>query len=515
MSLPFVPRSLRKPSKPTSCTQRYLAQPISTPIDRDLRSVDEPSAPKRKERQLSGQDGTHEEDLAILLSLALSDHALWKDPALRDPNRDGYVALAMLLDTASAAAGFTQSPSEMTVVKALRQHSNDIFDIQMIMMNTSHSTRYASGTAGGFQVRRRDWHSVVQQFHAFNRNYWQSRTIYIENIPPSQRSIVGIARFIISLLFDPFSIEHANHIQTITIPSHHRDVSFAPPKCKGFALVTLSLLDDVEKLLRRWPWNCTDSSDAPGNERKSDFTDAATFAGFRTLPKARWDELQNEYEAYRTGLLTEVASSHRTHGYTSSSVQPFSTAKVVPSRPAIARESSKYKSDTPQATLGSTTPYPPNCLIFISNIHPATNKTTLRTLLSAAFQQGDLSPDGVDYVDFIKGLDTCYIRLATPKHAECILIHFASRTVIQSSALDSSGKDSTLATTRKPLRLELVQGRKEELYWERVPEKVRRQAVQRALSLNLAHPGPDSREGLDESTTAESEGQRRKKQKRH
>jgi len=31
--------------------------------------------------------------------------------------------------------------------------------------------------------------------------------------------------------------------------------------------------------------------------------------------------------------------------------------------------------------------------------------------------------------------------------------------------------------------MELVEGKKEELYWEKVPEKVRRQAVQNALVL--------------------------------
>ena len=32
--------------------------------------------------------------------------------------------------------------------------------------------------------------------------------------------------------------------------------------------------------------------------------------------------------------------------------------------------------------------------------------------------------------------------------------------------------------------MELVEGKKEELYWEKVPEKARRQAVQNALKLS-------------------------------
>ena len=45
------------------------------------------------------------------------------------------------------------------------------------------------------------------------------------------------------------------------------------------------------------------------------------------------------------------------------------------------------------------------------------------------------------------------------------------------------GSDSVLPN--KPMVLELVQGRKEHLYWENVPEKVRKHAVQRALNLRV------------------------------
>lgn len=36
----------------------------------------------------------------------------------------------------------------------------------------------------------------------------------------------------------------------------------------------------------------------------------------------------------------------------------------------------------------------------------------------------------------------------------------------------------------KPIIVELVEGKKEELYWEKVPEKSRRQAVQNILQLS-------------------------------
>ena len=41
------------------------------------------------------------------------------------------------------------------------------------------------------------------------------------------------------------------------------------------------------------------------------------------------------------------------------------------------------------------------------NIHPDTNKTTLKSLFAQAFQDGS----SLDYVDFSRGMDTVRVRL--------------------------------------------------------------------------------------------------------
>lgn len=49
--------------------------------------------------------------------------------------------------------------------------------------------------------------------------------------------------------------------------------------------------------------------------------------------------------------------------------------------------------------------YPTNCLVFVKNINPQTNKTTLKTLFSRATEASGT----IDYVDFNKGLDSVCI----------------------------------------------------------------------------------------------------------
>ena len=60
--------------------------------------------------------------------------------------------------------------------------------------------------------------------------------------------------------------------------------------------------------------------------------------------------------------------------------------------------------------LDASAPFPPGCLVFVRNVHPETNKTTLKTLFSAhAFGRdssaaSSSSAVAIDYVDYNKGM---------------------------------------------------------------------------------------------------------------
>lgn len=54
--------------------------------------------------------------------------------------------------------------------------------------------------------------------------------------------------------------------------------------------------------------------------------------------------------------------------------------------------------------------------------------------------------------------------------------HFSAAIVTQSHGLDSDGA-LTKSLVSNPIEIELVQGVREAVYWERVPEKVRKQAL--------------------------------------
>lgn len=113
-----------------------------------------------------------------------------------------------------------------------------------------------------------------------------------------------------------------------------------------------------------------------------------------------------EYLAYQRRLLSQVAEGAsslqfeaETHNISSRSNSPDALKTTSP----------------PMETQTELRWFPQNCLVFVRNIHPDTNKTALRTLFGKPLI---LSKGVVDYVDFSKGLDTvglfkqCYDMLS-------------------------------------------------------------------------------------------------------
>lgn len=182
-----------------------------------------------------------------------------------------------------------------------------------------------------------------------------------------------------------------------------QDVKLAPPSdgetepkrtFKGFAFVTLSSTDLVKRLLEDWPWLPGDQSGSVSSRipasASTDVTDAHKY-GVRVITKARWEELRDEYLAYRTQLLSAVREEDRKSG-------PSFQSKPRMADPALLPPST---SNEPYSTV--TQGYPCGCLVFARNVHTETNKTTLRKLFSSAV---NFPQEVLDYVDFNKGMDS-------------------------------------------------------------------------------------------------------------
>lgn len=214
-----------------------------------------------------------------------------------------------------------------------------------------------------------------------------------EKLPPRIRSVTAVYRFVWSLLNNrkdcPFDA-----IQDVRLTPPSDGEAESKRLFKGFAFVTLTSTELMKQMLEDWPWLPGDRS-APVSGRippsaSADVTDAHKY-GVRVITKTRWEELRDEYLAYRVQLLNAVHEENRRPG---TSVQS-GPGKAGPAlAPSVSNGS--FHSTVPQD-------YPCGCLVFARNIHTETNKTTLRKLFSSTV---GFPQDVLDYVDFNKGMDS-------------------------------------------------------------------------------------------------------------
>ena len=162
---------------------------------------------------------------------------------------------------------------------------------------------------------------------------------------------------------------------------------------KGFAFVTFSSKEFVKQLVDNWPWlpanRSVDLSNGIPAPTSSDVVDAQKY-GVRAITKARWEELRDEYLAYRMQLLNVIHEEGRKFG---TNLRPTGT---------IESDLPPSGSDGLLDSAGSPD-YPRGCLILAKNVHTGTNKTTLRKLFSSTV---GVPQEVIDYVDFNKGMDS-------------------------------------------------------------------------------------------------------------
>ncbi|KAI0329662.1 hypothetical protein GY45DRAFT_1324801 [Cubamyces sp. BRFM 1775] len=567
---PFVPRKVAQKSKsshtPSASTNPVLyTRPAAVNASSSLNVGAETHPPDDvKGKRKTAESTTRDEDLAVVLWLSLTDHSLWVNAELRRALAsadDGWLPLSTLHRLSAYFPYVTPSAPESAYVRAIRTHAPELLEVRMRVSAPSKAGWYGTSTsasassstqgddAGGYEVRRKDWRDALLRARNSTRHEWEARTVYMECIPLAHRAVPSIYRFTTSLL------DHQEHglntrIQAISLPAHHLDRPGDIPKPKGFALVTFSDETDAVRLASNWPWlprrapTSTASSHHDGNrESESELAHEAAKYGFRVLRKARWDELKEEYLAYRQRLLDEIAEAEASgSGEPAPRPRDPRTAVLTHSTPGTGtithyphlqahtdgdaeRESMDIgpASSTSTQALDPSAPFPPGCLVYVRHVHPETNKTTLKALFGA---HAPGAAAALDYVDYNKGMATCHLRVSAPHHAQTLVSAFQARPLVQRQGLDDTGvplspdsgsEDDEKSTAAKAIEMEVVSGTREELYWSKVPEKVRREAVRKAIAqMSASERGDANGEGAQEDADAagEHDGKRKRKRRR-
>ncbi|GAA5937984.1 uncharacterized protein JCM15063_005431 [Sporobolomyces koalae] len=273
--------------------------------------------------------------------------------------------------------------------------------------------------------------------------------------------------------------------------------------------------------------------------------DRAKKAGMHAMTYSRWLERKKEYLAYRRSLailleaqsdgrldelrnppqpkdhpphlrqpasstvgpeLTETHSTPavtRRHKRQSSPVTDSAQSKrhkraSSPSATPTTRHTRKLRTPSPLPTgpepldlssdvaLSIQGAYPQGCVLWVRNVHEKSSKTSLKTLFGKLLDQlQEGSGKGVEFVDYEKGLDTCYVRYSSGPLASLTCSHFASTPTYHLTQPDFSPVSSLTSEAlskaqneehRRPLMVELLQGERERQYWASLPESTRKSA---------------------------------------
>lgn len=80
-------------------------------------------------------------------------------------------------------------PPEAMLVKAIRTHASDTFEVRMMMASPSRAIWHGkegaaqSSSAGGFEVRLKDWEEVLRRAGDRTRGTWDTLTVYVVRVP--------------------------------------------------------------------------------------------------------------------------------------------------------------------------------------------------------------------------------------------------------------------------------------------------------------------------------------------
>ena len=346
--------------------------------------------------------------------------------------------ISFLLNTSPIFGGETSHPPESSIIRSIKE--SNAFEVRIALVEPDASTwrsaagRSNDGDVGGYEIRRRDWGTLKERIRKYTAYQWEERTVYVvsvryqnildpilftkgmqENIPLTARTMSGIYDFVQNVVKSTTDTER-QLLQYISFPRHHNDPNdFHPVKCKGFAFLIFTQASDARAFTERWPWDVRIpvKAEESGTDEHSDVISSSNRAiiearssGLRSLSKKRWDALKREYLDVQAQLLAKVAKSSSSHA-NGSYHKTHADATVEESHTRVDRAASEEDVHSRPTPAGVTpvaySSYPPNCLVFVKNVHPETNKTTLRTLFSKPFGG---STEEIDYVDYNKGLDS-------------------------------------------------------------------------------------------------------------
>ncbi|KAI8575533.1 hypothetical protein K450DRAFT_261383, partial [Umbelopsis ramanniana AG] len=236
-----------------------------------------------------------------------------------------------------------------------------------------------------------------------------------------------------------------------------------------------------------------------------DVSELADKLELRVMTKIDWEKLKSRYLAQQQALEQQIkAVWEEMNGRPAPSRKPIAPqrpdhtafiADIRGPRPPIPRTRKTASPSQKQLPdQDSQQPdYDQGIVVHVDNIQPRTNKSILKKLF-------EKSGATTTFVNFKKDIPSCNVRLSTAADAQKMTTYFTDHPTTQLQADDAQGTRDAI-NALSPLKVRILAGKEEEIYWQTQEKKKERFSQVRQTRKTDHTPTQDASSGASSTST--------------
>ncbi|KAI7886568.1 hypothetical protein K492DRAFT_203105 [Lichtheimia hyalospora FSU 10163] len=225
------------------------------------------------------------------------------------------------------------------------------------------------------------------------------------------------------------------------------------PKFHGYCFIEFDNKENVSKathLLNRYQLDM--QHDQQQDSTTDHVTQTADALQLRVMSKTQWNQYKDQYLTHQAQCKEEIKRLWDKYNTTRSQQGDSQPTKKR-------RTSEKDTTEVTDSKEEEDDHYPKGIIARVTNIHPASSKTTVKTLL-------ETSGIKIAYLNYKKNTFTCHIRLNTAKDTQKIAMYFEDAKIAQKDGKDATGYQTNDENDNKPIIVQPITGMEEKIYWE-------------------------------------------------
>ncbi|KAJ2962336.1 hypothetical protein NQZ79_g2460 [Umbelopsis isabellina] len=429
------------------------------------------------------QDSAHDklQTLAASIDACMTDEAYINDHSLRaliSMSEDAYIPLDFF-QTKPPVAVYSATIEEMA--EAVRKYCTYTLELDDSQTRVSRLKPFE-------QSSRKDALTP-----------W---SIYVENLKPPYHTPEKIRE-----LFE--TIDPVHHV-------YFPETLFGDQNFHGFCFVEFQEPQSVHRAVRvfdRFSPKSQVSSYAKDKD-KAKYVAANTIADkldLRVMTKIDWEKMKDKYLAQQQGLRQQLQMFWDELNGVSNAIpkrtppsKPDHTAFITdirgprPQHKRVSTQPSAPKQEVSEVASEKSLPYDQGVVVHVDKIQPRTNKTVLKKLF-------ETSKAAVAFINFKKDIPSCDVRLSSPQDAQKLVSFFNNHAITQLKADDAIGTKEKIEAL-EPLKLRILAGKEEEIYWETQERKqVRYSEVRQTRASKRLHGDQAVNTKEEDPTSMDSE----------